>query len=116
MRTRLNGEIAMKTLGGAPLFLVVTLAALGTPSAMAAQATPDRSQEPEVLRDGCPQRGSQSGPEQIRAASYAAREASSLDLEPFEGGRQVILATEHDFQILMSLLLVTIIVLLVVIL
>jgi len=53
-------------------------------------------------------------PEGSRHPDCASREAAARDLESFQGGRQVIIATEYDVQILVGILLIAAIVLIII--
>ncbi len=48
--------------------------------------------------------------------SYSQRAQSALDLQDFQGGRQVIIATEYDVHILVGILVITAVVLLILLL
>jgi hypothetical protein len=81
------------------LFLALGLGQSVLPTATAAE---------QIQTAAAPQAGVRDGD---ASPSYAVREVSAADLETFEGGRQVIIATEYDVHILVSIVVIAAVVL-----
>jgi hypothetical protein len=109
-------EKIMKKPWLATLSLTLALAAMGRPVALADDGNQSHAAASVRSGDGSAPSTSGRASHQARSDSYAEREQASRDLEPFTGGRQVIIATEYDVHILVSVVLVTAIVLLVILL
>ena len=106
----------MRNLKATIVILALALSGIGTPVATAAAANPLPTQATPSGAEALSRPSSEGGLDRSGPASYGSREESSKDLEQFTGGGQVVLFTEYDFQIFMTAMLITAVVILVILL